>query len=55
MTLDNICEFLARCLPRRLVYWAVLRAGVYATTGQFSHQEVPALSYMTMLKRWDDA
>lgn len=43
---------LAGRLPRRLVYWALIRAGVHATTGRWSNQLVPELTFFEALERW---
>ena len=47
-----IAQQIAYLLPRRIVYWATIRAGAHATTGQWSDQEVPAVTLMDTLKRW---
>lgn len=39
--------------PKRLVYFAAIRLGVNATTGKYSTQVVPDLTFMDALKRWD--
>ncbi len=41
-------------LPRPIVYWSAIRVGAHATTGLYSNQIVPDLTYMDALKRWDD-
>lgn len=46
---------IALALPRRLVMWSTVRLMAHATTGQFSTQNVPDLSAMDALKRWDKA
>jgi len=40
-------------LPRKLVYWCAVRVGAHATQGPYSNQEVPALTFMDALKRWE--
>ena len=40
-------------LPRRVVYWAAIRALAHATTGKYGTQIVPELMAMDVLKRWD--
>jgi hypothetical protein len=47
--------WLARRLPRRLVYACVMRVGVHATTGDYSWQIVPDLTLIDALKRWDSS
>lgn len=44
---------LAWWMPRELVYWCMVRAGAYATTGKYSDQVVPELLFMDALKRWE--
>ena len=40
-------------LPRWLVYWCSVRLMAEASTGPWGHQEVPKLTAMDALKRWD--
>lgn len=40
-------------LPRSVAYWSAIRVGCHATTGEYSSQVVPELSFMDALKRWD--
>lgn len=49
----NAEEF-AASLPPQVVYYAAIRLGVYATTGEYSNQEVPALYFVEALKRWEE-
>jgi hypothetical protein len=44
---------LAGALPRRLAYFATIRVGVHATTGEYGHQIVPDLTFLDALKRWE--
>ena len=44
---------LAWLMPRRLVMWCAIRVGAHATQGSYSNQEVPALTFMDALKRWE--
>lgn len=50
---ERFWSWLARRLPRELVYHAVIRAGVHATTGQYSMQVVPELTFGECLQRWE--
>lgn len=50
---ETICIKVAWMLPRKLVYWCAIRVGAHATQGQYSNQEVPALTFMDALKRWE--
>ena len=45
--------WIARRLPRKLVYWAAIRLGVSATSGKYSNEEVPALTFIDAIKRWE--
>ena len=51
---DKMWSGIAWKLPRRLVYWCAIRVGAHATQGKWSNQEVPALTLMDALKRWED-
>jgi hypothetical protein len=42
---------LARALPARLRYWAVIVAAAEATTGKYGATEVPALTIADLLQR----
>lgn len=50
--MDRIWQTIAWLLPRSLVKWCAVRVGANATTGRYSSQEVPALSFMDALQRW---
>lgn len=41
-------------LPRELIYWATIRAGVHATTGKWSGEETPGVTIADILKRWKE-
>lgn len=43
---------IANRLPKWLVYWATIRLGAHATTGQYGNQVVPDLRFMDALDRW---
>jgi len=40
-------------LPRWVIYYAIARAGVYASTGKYSGQDVSVLSLIDAMKRWE--
>ena len=44
---------LAWMVSKKLAYWCAIRLGANATQGKYSSQEVPELSYMEALERWD--
>ncbi len=52
MTKENFWSRMVWYLPHELVKWCAIRVGVYATTGEYSNQIVPELSFNTALKRW---
>lgn len=52
---DRLAAWLARRLPRRIAYHAAIRIGVHATTGPWSWQVVPELTFADALKRWDQS
>ena len=47
-------RWLADRLPRQLVYFAAIRLGAAATTGQYKTTVVPELTFMDAIERWDD-
>jgi hypothetical protein len=49
---DKVKMWFAWHMPKWLAYWCTVRLGVHATTGRFSDQIVPDLTYMDALKRW---
>ena len=40
-------------LPKSIIYRSTIRLGVNATTGKWSNQIVPELTFMDALKRWE--
>lgn len=52
---DKFYALIAAMLPKAVVYYAAIRLFVHATTGEYSNQEVPALTAMDALKRWETA
>lgn len=51
--LENFQIWLVWLLPRWLIKWATIRLIAYATTGVYGGTEVPKLSAMDALNRWD--
>ena len=49
--LDNFYLWVARLMPRRLLYWCFIEGGTIATTGEYATTEVTELLYMDALKR----
>lgn len=54
MKKDKFWMFIAWNLPRKLVLWAAVRLIAHATTGKYGNTEVPLLTAMEALKRWDE-
>jgi hypothetical protein len=50
---ERIWTKLAWLIPRQLAYWATIRVGVHATTGDYGTQVVPELYFVDALKRWE--
>lgn len=50
--MERMWMWLAWHLPRRLVYFATMRLGAHATTGEHSKQIVPELTFMDAVERW---
>lgn len=40
-------------MPRSWVYWAVIRATCHATTGPYGNTDVPEVTAVEVLKRWE--
>jgi len=51
--IDRFWWWLAWRLPRRLAYLTTVRVATNATQGEWSKQEVPALTAMDALRRWE--
>lgn len=50
---NRFTRWLAFKLPRALCYWAFIRVFAYATSGQYGNTEVPGLTCMDAMKRWE--
>lgn len=53
--MERIWMFLAWRMPRSLVYWCAIRLMASATQGEWSDTEVPSLTTVDALKRWEAA
>ena len=51
---DKFYSWLSYRLPKKLVYFCVIRLMTFATTGKYSNTIVPELSGMDALERWED-
>jgi hypothetical protein len=51
---ESIWQKIAHMLPRKLVYFCAIRLMAHATQGKWSSQNVPELTAMDALERWED-
>jgi hypothetical protein len=51
--MDNFWRWLSYQLPKRLVYFAAIRLGAHATTGQYGSTVVPELTFMDAVGRYE--
>ena len=51
---SNFWLWLAKRLPRRLVYFSSVTLLAYSTSGEYDDTEVPAIPMMDALKRYGD-
>ena len=54
-TLEKILIWLCFHLPKPVAYWCAIRVGAAATSGKYSNQIVPELTFMEALQRWEKA
>ncbi len=52
-TKERLVRWLVWHLPKKVVYWSAIRLGAHATTGEYGSQNVPDLTFMDALKRWE--
>lgn len=50
---EKLWMALAWAMPSQLVYWCSVRLVAKATTGRFSHTNVPSLTAIDALTRWE--
>lgn len=50
---ETICIWIAWRLPKTLVMWCGYRIGAHATSGEYAPTDVPGVSFMDAMKRWD--
>jgi len=50
--IQSFYGWLARRLPRQIIYWAFIRAIVHATTGRWINDHIVGMEALTVLKRW---
>ena len=51
--MNKFCMWIAFKIPRKLVYWAAIRLGAYATQDKYSDTIISGLFFMDALKRWE--
>lgn len=51
---EKIVTWIAWHLPKSIVYWCTIRAGVHASTGEYSNQIVPEMHFTDVLQRCQD-
>lgn len=51
---DHIARAIAWALPRRVVWWANIRAGAHATSGRWGTDSPAEVKAVTVLERWDE-
>lgn len=50
---EKIFRKLAYLLPKRLVYFACIRLGVYASTGKYSNVNFSELTMIDAVRTWE--
>lgn len=50
---EKIYMKIAWIMPKQLVKMCAIRVGAHATTGKYSNQVVPELTFMDAIERWD--
>ncbi len=50
--MEKLYNFIAQHLPKRIIYFALIRAWSNATTGEYSDQEIPAVTMVEVIDRW---
>ena len=51
--MEGILRWFSWRLPRQLVYFCLIRAWAYATSGEFGITDVPRVSMSRVVKRWE--
>ncbi len=52
---DGLARWVAEHLPRRVVYFAVVRAWAHATSGEHAHVAPPLTTVDEALRHWEEA
>ncbi len=51
---DRIWRWLASLLPKQLVYFAAIRMWAHATSGKWSDEDAPSVTFNQGVSRWED-
>lgn len=51
---DKFFSWFVDRLPKRLVYWCLIKAGSYGTTGKYSNTDTSAVTFLEILKRFGE-
>lgn len=51
--MERFYRWVAWKMPKGFVYWCAIRLFAHATTNEYSNQNVPSLTVVDALKRWD--
>ena len=52
--MDKLAQWIAWHLPRSVVKWCGYRIGAAATCDEWGRVEVPALTFVDAMQRWED-
>jgi len=53
MRKEKVLHWIARNLPRSVVYWCGIVLWANATTGEYSHTDSPSVRMDEALERWE--
>ena len=51
---DVFASTISNLLPKRVVYWCLIKAGSYGTTGKYSNTDTSAVTFLEILKRFGE-
>ena len=51
-TKEKLAHWIARHLPKRVIYWATVTAASHATMGEYGNTHVEGVSVLTVLNRY---
>lgn len=50
---DRLARWIASILPRKIIYYATMRAILHATSGVYSDEVVDSVAGTEILRRWE--